>query len=346
MLPYKKAIVALDGVSAKITDKNILANIRLALSCLHIPMEIYKPHNDGFVKLKSDMNQDDVLYIINDSLQYHLCEKPNILITRNPCWVQSLPKPNTIGIFIQQVLTNDAIQLISCISRNMPVRQPYDQITAPKNYILFNEYKTQDTSAMGRNGLASFTWSVIAQDDIHTELLMHNCEGWPLVNDILKEGISCFSHPDDILIFLNRDICLVPEAMAIIRNFMDTNNFDACYARRVDLHAMSILTYKNLLGGKEYEGIDVFAFRPNASCIEELLNVNLQLGRVAWDSFWADKIKNKLPYKICYHIPHESKWQTNEGVDGNTFNYISISDNQGEGVMGFEEYEEYFSNLK
>jgi hypothetical protein len=127
---------------------------------------------------------------------------------------------------------------------------------------------------------------------------------------------------------------------------MDTNHFDACYARRVDVHAKSALTFKNLLGIKEYEGIDVFAFRPNASCINDLLKVNLQLGRVAWDSFWADKIKNKLPYKICYHIPHESKWQTSEGIDGNTFNYISISNNRGEGVMGFEEYEEYFSNLK
>jgi hypothetical protein len=132
---FKKAIIALDGNSSKITDKYILINTRYALSSLGILFETYKPHTQGFKKLREDMNQEDTLYILNDSLQYHLCEKPHILVCRSAPWVQATPKPTTIGIFTQEMIGHDSSQMIACIAKNASVRQHYD-LNRATTYIL------------------------------------------------------------------------------------------------------------------------------------------------------------------------------------------------------------------
>lgn len=342
---FKKAIVALDGNSSKITDKNILINVRYALNSLGIPFEVYKPHTDGFKRFHKDMNQEDTLYILNDSLQFHLCEKPNILISRFPSWVQATPKPSTIGLFTQEMISHDPAQMIACIAKNTSVRQHYD-LNRATTYILVNDYTVTETHTLGRYGLAAYSWSKLCTMDIHASLLLHSCEGWPKVNEMLADGISCFSHPDDLLIIMNRDICLVPEATGILRAHMDTHNLDACYAKRVDANTEGLLSFRDIKDAQEYEGIDLFAFRPNASCIKDLIDVPLLLGRVAWDNFWADKIKHKLPYNICYHLPHGSEWVTDSGKDGNKENYVAIYNNSSQDNMGIEHYEAYFKDVK
>lgn len=342
---FKKAIVALDGNSSKITDRNILINVRYALNSLGIPFEVYKPHKDGFKRLYKDMNQDDTLYILNDSLQFHLCEKPNILVSRTPPWVQATPKPSTIGVFCQEMIGHDASQMIACIAKNTQVRQHHD-LNRATTYILVNEYQTNETSTMGRYGLAAYSWSKLFSRDIHASLLLHTCDGWPKVNEMLAEGIQCFSHPDDLLIIMNRDICLVPEATAIIRAHMDTHNLDSCYAKRVDVLSEKLLSFHDIANIKDHEGIDVFVFRPNASCIERLINIPLMLGRAAWDNIWADETKHKLPYNICYHIFHTGEWQEVEGERGNRFNFESINAHSLPSNIGVEEYREYYSDVK
>jgi len=342
---YKKAIVALDGTSSRINNKEVLINIRYALNALHIPFEIYKPHSDGFKKLKEDMNQDDILYIVNDSLQFHLCDKPNILISRSTPWVQATPKPCTIGVFTQEMIAHESSQFIACIARNKPVRQHYD-LNAANTYILVNEYQTNETSTMGRNGIAAFSWSNLIQNDVHAKLLLQTSDGWPTVDEMLRDGLGCLSHPDDLLIIINRDICLVPESTAIIRNYMDTHNIDACYAKRVDCHFNGLLSFNTIKDNPEFAGIDLFVFRPNAECLSRLINVPLKLGRATWDNFWADKIKNKLPYNICYHLPHESEWETSQGFDGNRHNLSTISKHSLPGDIGTEEYDSYYRDVK
>jgi hypothetical protein len=342
---YKKAIVALDGTSSRINNKEVLINIRYALNALQIPFEIYKSHSDGFKKLQEDMNQDDILYIVNDSLQFHLCDKPNILISRSTPWVQATPKPCTIGVFTQEMIAHESSQFIACIARNKPVRQHYD-LNAANTYILVNEYQTNETSTMGRNGIAAFSWSNLIQNDVHAKLLLQTSDGWPTVDEMLRDGLGCLSHPDDLLIIINRDICLVPESTAIIRNYMDTHNIDACYAKRVDCHFNGLLSFNTIKDNPEFAGIDLFVFRPNAECLSRLINVPLKLGRATWDNFWADKIKNKLPYNICYHLPHESEWETSQGFDGNRHNLSTISKHSLPGDIGTEEYDSYYRDVK
>jgi hypothetical protein len=342
---FKKAVVALDGNSSKITDKNILINTRYALTSLGIPFEIYKPHTDGFKRLHRDMNQEDTLYILNDSLQFHLCEKPHILISRSAPWVQATPKPSTIGIFTQEMIGHDAAQMIACIAKNTSVRQHYD-LNRATTYILVNDYQVTETHTLGRYGFAAYSWSKLSTMDLHASLLLHSCEGWPMLNEMLAEGLSCFSHPDDLLIIMNRDICLVPEATGIIRAHMDSHNLEACYAKRVDVLTERLLSFSDIAKFKDHEGIDLFVLRPNAPCIQRLLNIPLMLGRAAWDNIWADEIKNKLPYNICYHLAHSGEWQDVAGEEGNRFNLESISTHSLPHNMGVEHYDAYFADVK
>jgi hypothetical protein len=127
---------------------------------------------------------------------------------------------------------------------------------------------------------------------------------------------------------------------------MDTHNLEACYAKRVDIMTDGLLNFNSIKDMKAYEGIDLFVFRPNAACISDIINVPLKLGRAAWDNFWADVVKHKLPYNICYHIPHESEWVTISGVEGNTQNYLAISEHSKPHHMSIEHYEEYFRDVK
>jgi hypothetical protein len=342
---FKKAIVALDGTSSKITDKSILINVRYALNSLGIPFSIYKPHSDGFKKLQEDMNQDDTLYILNDSLQYHLCEKPNILVCRSAPWVQATPKPTTIGIFTQEMIGNDASQMIACIAKNASVRQHHD-LGRATTYILVNDYQATETHTLGRYGLASYSWSKLCTMDIHAQVLLQQTDGWPMLNEMLAEGVECLSHPDDLLIIMNRDICLVPEATGIIRAHMDTHNLESCYAKRVDVISDRLLSFFDIASKKDHEGIDLFVFRPNASCIKNLIDVPLMLGRAAWDNFWADETKNKLPYNVCYHIAHDGEWTSESGYEGNKFNIESISTYSKPHNIGVEYYREYYKDIK
>jgi|688.fasta_scaffold24492_14 hypothetical protein len=345
MLNFKKAIIAIDGNSSRISDKNILINIRYALSSLGIPYQVYKPHTDGFKKLQQDMNQEDTLYVLNDSLQFHLCEKPHIVIVRSTPWVQCTPKLSTIGIFCQEMIGHDASQMIAAIGRSRPVRKHHD-LNAATTYILVNDYTPNETHTVGRYGLAAFSYSKLIHSDIHSCVLFHQSEGLPKVNEMLKEGLTCFTHPDDLLIITNRDICLVPEATAIIRAHMDTHRLDACYAKRVDCYTDGLLNFNQIKDKEDYEGIDLFVFRPGASCIADLVDVPLTLGRAAWDNFWADRIGHKLPYNICYHIPHESIWATKEGDEGNKHNMSVIDEYSKPHFMGIEHYDAYFKDVK
>jgi len=345
MLPYKKAIVALDGHSAKIENKGeIIQNIRYALSTLHIPMEIYEAHSDGFTKLKKDMNQDDVLYILNDSLPYHLCKKPNILITRSPLWVQALPKPNTIGVFIHEAASSFPSEIISCIARNKAVRQPNSHSPA-KTYFVINEYTPKDTSELARNGFASFTWNTLLVNDIHAEFVLHTSEGWPLVNEMLKEGMSLLEQSDDILVVMNRDICLIPEATALLRNYMDTHGVNECFAQRIEINTAGLLGYNDLAGKTHYPGIDLFAFRKDSEVMRGLVDIDFKLGRMAYDSFWAYRIKHKIPYNICYHIPHDSEWKTDKANSDNRYNTLQIEKYSTKDDLSIELYGDYFDTL-
>lgn len=323
---YKNVIIYLDGHSSKIKDHHeILINIVASVKMLGLPYAIYKGHKKGFKTLLQDMNQDDTLYILNDSLQYHLCEKPCILLTRSAPWVQAAPKANTIGVITHEMMLTDRTFLMSLIHRSQPVRPFYDE-SAARTYLIANEYFSPNMDVMHRNSMAMITWNHVSKKDIHFSASFHISEGLPFVGDILKEGLTLLRHPDDLLIITNRDICLVDESIAIIRAYMDSLHLSCCYAKRVEVSGIpNPLSFSEIQKHPQAPGIDLFVFRKNALCIPELIETNLYLGRVGWDSFWADRVEYELPYKICYHQIHSSDWTTKKGEKENIHNISVIS---------------------
>lgn len=76
-----------------------------------------------------------------------------------------------------------------------------------------------------------------------------------------------------------------------------------------------------------------------------LVDIDFQLGRMAYDSFWAHRIKHKIPYNICYHLPHDSDWKNTKGDSGNRFNIFQIEKHSTKDDLGIELYEDYFVGL-
>ncbi len=334
---YNKAIIFLNGVNCKNNTIDVLEAITNSLKKLQLPYEIYQENQNGFKSLQKDMNQPNTLYILNDSVAYHLCEKPNILITRSPVWVQSTVKPCTIGVFIKEMLIGHEDELIACIARNKQVAQPHD-IYAPKNYILVNEYNNEDLDVIARNGLAAISWRILSAKDIHAKVLFHFADDFdiPKVNDILREGIEVMNHPDDIIIFINRDICMVPEATTIIRNYMENYNIDAVSARRVDIPDYRMYSFDALQKMPVYAGIDLFAFKKSSKTLQDILNVDLFIGHYFWDTYWNVKINHELPYNIIYHLRHDSDWQKDMLNPYNEHNKKTVHQHLSDTVFNYE----------
>ena len=341
--PFNKVVINIDGHSSKIENqREVLYQICTCLKLMGLPFEIYKANRNGFKSLKEDMNQPDTLYILNDSLQYHICESPCILICRSICWVQSAPKENTIGIITQEMLLTGGQYLMALIYRNSTVRQFFDEYAA-KTYLVVNDYTSENMDTMHRYSMAMITWNHLSKQDIHFTTNFHTSKTLPFVSEILKDGLELLSHPDDILIITNRDICLVKESTAIIRAYMDSLNLTSCYARRVDMRSVpGVLSYKDIQQYPSAPGIDLFAFRANDLCLKELSETNLYLGRVGWDSFWADRVKNELPYKICYHHEHSSDWNTQKGSEENLHNIKTISQKDVDFGISYNEDGPYY----
>lgn len=324
-MQYKKIIICLDGHSSKIERlHDISQNIASACRALSIPFEFYENPRRGWRKFQAYLNQPDVLYILNDSVAFHLCEKPHILISRASPWVMSDPKPTTIGRLTQEQIALNPTELIALISKNKPIRQNFNLLAATTHFIT-SEGRQNLVYNMARYGKAAASWEVLSKKDMHIQFHFYEYDGLPFVNRMLVEAIPIATHQDDIIVIMNRDICLIPEATGILRSFMDSRNIDACFASRVDCFFDHPLSFWDLHTEAFCPGIDFFAFRPNARCLPDIIETDLFLGRLGWDSYWANIIGTRLPYNICYHYPHPSDWTKPESQEQNIFNAQQIA---------------------
>jgi len=322
MPQYNHCIISLNGVSSEIQDlSSVKQNICYALRAADLSFEFHAPHDRGFISLEMELNQPNTLYILNDSLSYHLCQQPCILLTRSWPWVESNPKPNCIGVLTHEMIAWDYGELIGIICRNTPVRQHHDQC-ASHSYILFNQFFPERSDDMGRYAGAQVNWATIRVKDIHVRYLPYASDGLPFVSDMLREGLANLDHQDDILIMVNSDICLSSEAVGIIRAFMDSRDINCCYANRVDVPFGQHPSFEDIQRIEKSTGIDLFAFRPSSMEAEGLTKVQLYLGREGWDSAWASVVKHKLPWNICYHWIHDSEWKRDDAK--NVFNREQI----------------------
>jgi hypothetical protein len=306
-----KVIISLDGVSSAITAdyENIKRNIFQGCRMLGLEPIEYENKMDGFSKLREDVNDPDTLLITTDSLPYHLCDNaPVIVISRSLQWAQSSPKSNCIGRLTHEMIERGCDELVGMIARNRPMRQFHDH-GAAKTFLVFNDHPARDSETLLRYSMAAASWAKLGEVDYHLELVSFEEKGLPFVSSILQSGKAHCTHPYDIVLFINRDICLCLESIGILRSFMDSRNIDECYSHRVDRVFENNLSFKEIRNDKPDWGIDLFAFRPSSSVAKHLCEVPLYIGRSGWDLYWASKVKIRLPYNISYHHPHISDWK-------------------------------------
>jgi len=342
-MQFNKVIICLDGHSSKIGNPaKVVHNVASACRTLGLPFEFYKNPMKGWIRFRDELNQPDTLYILNDSAAFHLCEMPHVLISRSGPWLKSDPKPTTIGRLTQEMIGLNPIELIGIIARNKPMRQNHDLFAATTHFFT-SEGRQKEVYNMARYGKASVSWEELIKKDIHTLFHFYESEGLPFVNQMLKDAIEIPTHPDDLIVITNRDICLAPEATGIIRAWMDSRNIDACFASRVDCIFNEPLSFSDLIQFEQYVGIDLFVLRPNAKCIPDLLETDLYFARIGWDSYWAHIIGNRLPYSICYHYPHPSDWHKPENIEQNRFNQKQIAKSRFPVPLEVNEYGAIYS---
>jgi len=311
MRQFNKAIVYLEGTSSAIQFlPQVRSTIFECLRALNIPFEEYKNPMNGFPALTEDFNKPDTLYIVADSLQFHLCTKsPVIVICRSGQVYQSTPGQNCIGVLTQEMVFRDWNELAACIYRNQPQRPHFDN-KAARNYLLYSEHTPKDADSFYRYAFAAHSWGKIATQDPYTILSGYQSDKLPRVNEMLKEAVEGCTHPDDIIILINRDIALIPEAIGIIRTFLETRNIEHCFAHRVDIQKHVHQSFVSLWGKPYNVGVDLFAIRPSSPAVPILTSTPLYIGRTAWDHAWTSQIKNRLPFNVAYHIDHIGEWKS------------------------------------
>jgi len=324
-----KVIISLEGVSSAITQdyENIKRNIIQCVRGFGVEPVEHRNTMEGFKKLRDEFNDPDTLVITTDSLPYHLCDdSPLIVISRSVQWMQSSPKPNCIGRLTQEMIAQGWEELALMIANNQPMRQFHDH-NAAHTFITYEDHKPNQTDTLFRYSMASASWAKLVDVDYHVKLIGYeNGPTLPFVSEILRAGMSQCSHPDDIVVFVNRDISLVPESIGILRSFMDSRNIDECYSHRVDKEFKNLLNFKDIKNDKPDWGIDFFAFRKDSAVARHLCDVPLYIGRSGWDLYWASKVKIRMPYNICYHFPHNSDWKSGSEITEkqNAHNYNQI----------------------
>jgi len=311
-----KVRIYLSGVSSEIKYPNIQGNIIFACKMLGLDFSFYRSKHEGFKQLHTDLNELDTLWIVNDSLPCHMIEtNPYIIISRGTEWLWSMPSPTCIGRITQEMLAtvNGTMYLMALIARNMPMK-PYK--LTPPTYIrhVVNMYEPFDLDAQGRIGQAKSTWREISKDNPYYEVSYVDGDTpkgqLPMVNHLLRDGLSLLKEDEEILLFTNSDICLTHDAPAVIRCYMESMQIDELYFHRVDVHRpLDANTLSaSLSTGLPYVGADGFAFRRTSKALPDLLSLDLMLAREGWDDYWKYVIKNVLPFNICWHIRHDSEW--------------------------------------
>lgn len=345
--------IYLGGESAKIAMPILLLNNikRVAASQGLTPVDHTSKINQirGFGRLRDYITAHPGIWVCNDTLPLHLFvdgfPHPYIQISRDYEWACTYPGPNCIGIHTQTMIESPEGQLELAASLH---RRPVHMLPGYKTVHTVNEYSPSDNDTIARNGLAAVSWSKIAANDIHYKFDFYMADELPYVWSIFEE-MDQIAEPGTLCLFTNRDICLVPEATAIIRSFMTNRSLKRAFGGRVDIITKNNYGHRDLYGAQQYAGIDLFCWIKGYLPKPHPAHRQLILGRESWDIVFAHLfggIIHKIPYNVAYHTVHETNWQSPVGALGNWHNNMLIGlANDGMEVGLHEEKYSFYENI-
>lgn len=144
----------------------------------------------------------------------------------------------------------------------------------------------------------------------------------PYIRDIIDFGCSDpGATENDIVVFSNSDVAVVPEMLMSLRQKMQS--CECCYSRRIDvLNFDTRHTLQSLKGSKAHVGADLFAFSIGFWRKHRETLPDLYLGCEGWDfvaRHWCQSHNPKAETEVAliYHQIHPSYWQKSEIIHDN-----------------------------
>lgn len=255
-----------------------------------------------------------------DSLPLHLAHAtntPTIALTRHEPYYASEPRYHWIErIHYRDALKPESLERIRRAAqapktlRGILVREPTEW-TTPRLTHVYSRYAPRDEQTRARHFRAQQTW-----------LAAKNCT----LRVVEKAGIDAngelprvaalfdaadTGRGDDMILFTNSDLCLVPESYDVIRDSL--RRFDCVWAQRVDVIGPTTMTRGELRRRRAYVGTDLFACRAYWWREHKLGWPDLLLGREGWDWVMRTMMQESggeaISPTICWHEAHDSPWK-------------------------------------
>jgi hypothetical protein len=205
---------------------------------------------------------------------------------------------------------------------------------------VYPKHVPKSESDLKRYALAKKTWESqkwedmpVDQNDLSRAYLETDTKiPLPYVRDIIDFGTKDMLY-QDIVVFTNTDICVVPEFVKIVKEKM--KKVDSAYSHRVDYKEPfnEPKTLEELKSRDDFYGVDTFIF--NVSWWKENRKKfpSMLIAREAWDAAMLTLVQeggqwpsNKIE-KVTYHQKHESFWEQPDikyRLSGNRYNIERI----------------------
>jgi hypothetical protein len=181
-----------------------------------------------------------------------------------------------------------------------------------------NEAKTRMLSAhktweQARNSDQGYTLLILdtAKAPRTSRTTISDTRSLPYIRDIIEEGCK-IAGDNDIVALTNSDICLVPEAIGVIRGKMMDQQ--CCFSRRVDVNNTEYRkTLRELSNMRVHPGADFFVFRKSWWEDNECQFPDMLLGCEGWDFVLRHIMLHtrsdaEIIPPIVYHQNHPQFW--------------------------------------
>jgi hypothetical protein len=186
-----------------------------------------------------------------------------------------------------------------------------------------------------RRMLAAYkSWEACRNSDRHYTLVMletdkakrtsrntiSDTRSLPYIRDIIEAGCAQ-AGDNDIILLTNADICMVPEAVSIIRGKMLER--ECCFSRRVDVNSSEFRkTQRDIANMKRHVGADLFAFRKSWWVKRGDEFPDLLMACEGWDfvlrhMMLADRSDAEMIPAVIYHENHRSFWSGSDVMKKN-----------------------------
>lgn len=260
-----------------------------------------------------------------DSLPLHVAyatHTPVYALLRDSWYASSEPRRNWIGSTRYHAGLEEFDAIARSAARMSPANKVRNEMRFCRQILhVVNDHEDLPERDRPRYDRAAATWGRCAGNDLehYWHTVRHRTSSnnatqigdrrkLPLVRDVFDFAVA-HSNENDIVVFTNTDICLVPETGVVVRDAMV--NHSCCWSARCDVNSPA----PSSLSASEIEpihsGADLFAFTPQWWRLYRDELPPMFLGAEGWDWVMKRKMREtngRAIRCVCYHEHHRQAW--------------------------------------